>query len=404
MKLEFNRILMLNLLTMLILIISFTNVPVAGKSEFSGTWTNKPHKFASPSPRSASAAAFHPTFALGVMFGGKTNFNYFNETWRYNPQVDAWSLAFPTQAPSKRAYAALTYSNEADLFFLYGGSDGSALADMWTYDLNTNNWTEIFPSNSPSARSTQMVYISVTDQLFIYGGASGVRYGDTWVYDYPNNQWTNLQPATQPLFLNLYGITYDIKYNKVIMFGGFTNGYSSSKTYVYDFDLDDWIDINPPNSPPALKQLQMVYDTNIQKSVLFGGESQEKINDTWVYDYGENMWTLVDVDEMPESRDDHTMIFDSFNNETIMFGGVNSSHDYLNDTWQLTLNEESVTVSSQSSSSVSSTSSTGGVSESDSDSLSILHISSLIFPILAMIIFKMKRKVSSWGLSYRTSI
>jgi hypothetical protein len=92
-------------------------------------------------------------------------------------------------------------------------------------------------------------------------------------------------------------------------------------------------------APGARYETRMVYDTKIQRVVLFGGltavDAGTKVaydlNDTW--EWNGLRWFERFTPVAPPARSSHTMVFDTKRQRTLVFGGKHGN-GYINDTWQ----------------------------------------------------------------------
>ena len=72
----------------------------------------------------------------------------------------------------------------------------------------------------------------------------------------------------------------------------------------------EWVEQNPPESPPARYHASMAYDPAKGKILLFGGSSSgSRTNDTWTYDG--STWTKQSPPESPPAREQASMAYDS---------------------------------------------------------------------------------------------
>jgi hypothetical protein len=65
-------------------------------------------------------------------------------------------------------------------------------------------------------------------------------------------------------------MAYDANADLIILFGGFESSYISD-TWAYDFDSDTWIRTHSGRGPSPRAVPRLVYDTESDRIVLFGG-------------------------------------------------------------------------------------------------------------------------------------
>src|ERR1700753_2369064 len=133
---------------------------------------------------------------------------------------------------------------------------------------------------------------------------------------------------------------------RTVMFGGATLVDSGTKQ-AYQLDRTwEWTGINwvrryPAQSPPGRSAFSMVYDSNADRVIIFGGEIGTSLegNDTWFYK--DNQWTQFFPAQSPPARDFAGAAFDPVRTRIVMFGGsyttilnqVATVNDYY-DTWE----------------------------------------------------------------------
>jgi len=143
------------------------------------------------------------------------------------------------------------------------------------------------PINSPSARTDHvMVYDSNSMKVILYGGSdSGGHFEDTWIYDLTTNSWTQMNPLAKPSKRIGHSMVYDSNSDQVILFGGWNTTHFFADTWVYDLTTNIWMQVNPVNPPSPRNFQSMVCDSNSDRIILFGGSDSPTsyFGDTWIY-------------------------------------------------------------------------------------------------------------------------
>lgn len=200
-------------------------------------------------------------------------------------------------------------------------------------------WVDLKPTgSSPSARNNHaMAYDSAADALIMFGG---VRDGmgalsDTWKYDLAANTWTRLEPSGAiPAGRWGSAMVYDTDRNEIIMFGGWSTR-DNADTWTYDPVADTWASLQSFDTPPAARHSHsMVYDSARARVLLFGGYGVGYLSDLWEYDPAAGVWTeLHPAGTSPAARIGQAMVYDSVRDKVILFGGqLIGGVD--NDTWE----------------------------------------------------------------------
>ena len=299
-----------------------------------------------PSPRGYVSMAYDVESDQIILFGGTTG-NIFlagytdpDDTWAYDVAANKWTQMKPPSGPTGRAAAALAYDAESDRVILFGGSEIDAwdLDDTWAYDYNTNTWTEMAkgPANHLGPR---IAYDAESDRIILFGGynLSGYYYNDTWAYDFNSDTWTEMKPSTSPPGRNYQAIAYDAESDRVLTWGGMglDEKLLAPNVWSYDFNQNMWqeMEIGEGLHPQGADYAAMVYDAKADRTILFGGVSQE--DETWAYDYNTNTWVKLEPSTVPGKLSRHAMAYSTAADRVILFGGQvgSTQFTYTDETW-----------------------------------------------------------------------
>ena len=215
--------------------------------------------------------------------------------------------------------------------------------DLWSYDYSTNTWIQIDDGSGPQGRfNFMMVYIPVHHQLFLFGGFSATdRISDTWMYDITDNRWTRLRHENSPSHRSDAAIAYDPENDVVILTDGYARDDSHPQdTWVYDFETNNWNQMDPEESPLPQYGHHMIYDTRNRMLVMYGGHWSIRGTSThgysdgvWTYDYPTDTWTKIDEATTPPSRYWHSLAYDGDTGRIVVFGGSMAGDVWGGDTW-----------------------------------------------------------------------
>jgi hypothetical protein len=270
-----------------------------------------------PAPRTGMAMTYDVKDKFVLAFGGWNGVRYLNDTWSFTH--DKWVPLSPPVSPTARAGAALAYDKKDGYVVLFGGHDAtSILNDTWKF--SGNSWSLLAPASSPSPRTdASLVYDSVDGYLVLFGGWNGVTtlsstwkfVGGTWSLIVPpaggGGKSTDGAPAggnpsqppgTPPLPPGREdaGMTFDVRDNMVVLFGGLnvSSGGSRYLNDTWDYVGGRWTSLTTAYAPPARSQAVFVFDPIDNYSVLFGGgngSAAVEFDDTWTFVSG--AWTLM---------------------------------------------------------------------------------------------------------------
>jgi hypothetical protein len=154
---------------------------------------------------------------------------------------------------------------------------------------------------APSGRTaTRMVYNTETAHMILFGGTTKVDAGtrqsydlaDTWEWN--GDRWVQLYPAHSPKGRSFHTMVYDSNHDRVLLFGGKSGTATANATQFNDtwsFDGADWTQINTPNAPSTRIYPGSTFDPLRDRMVLFGGttvssdgKTSTNLYDTWEFD------------------------------------------------------------------------------------------------------------------------
>lgn len=200
--------------------------------------------------------------------------------------------------------------------------------------------TEI-PALNPSPRGyVSMAYDSESDKIILYGGQTEGRgitpNGETWAYDVDSNTWTEMKPAISPYEKGAIDLVYDSESDRVILFGG---NWGEKDTWAYDYNTNTWTEM--AEGPADRLGYRAAYDAESDRCILFGGANFSSYpvfyKDTWAYDFNSDTWTEMEPVKRPYARNYHAMAYDAQADRIILFGGGHIQ-DNMGDTWDYDFN------------------------------------------------------------------
>lgn len=216
---------------------------------------------------------------------------------------------------------------------VYGGLQSSPtlnLDETWHFDGTT--WTQLTPATTPPARwGHKMVLDTRRLRIVTFGGRSpavATANNDTWEWD--GFDWQQVFPTVSPSARAFYGMTYDERRGRTVMFG--TQSGTNSETWEYDGAT--WNQVATATIPPGVESPSLVYDKGRGVVVMFGGFNGTPPGTmhgtTWEYDGVD--WTARTLATNPMPRFRHEMVYDDARGRIVMYGGFNAGA--LLDTWE----------------------------------------------------------------------
>jgi hypothetical protein len=162
--------------------------------------------------------------------------------------------------------------------------------------------TEMQPSVSPHGRDSHlMTYDVKADRILTFGGditSDNLIDESLWSYDFNADSWQELKPdeASHPLSRFYSSLAYDTDSDRTILFGGLQLG-KDYGTWAYDYNTNTWQDMKPAEDPGHVQNHYLAYISSIDRVFLFGGDVCVKncnlSNEIWVYDFNANTWENI---------------------------------------------------------------------------------------------------------------
>jgi hypothetical protein len=306
----------------------------------------------SPPPRYGGVMTYDADRGVIVLFGGADTTHYFNDIWEYDG--NSWIEKTPTLSPPARINHGFAFDPARNVSVLFGGTE---TPDTWEWD--GTSWTERVLSAYPPSSGALLAYDtqnnvilnSAGQELWQYNGTNwtlrpgvfpigglvyafaydstrhvGVRTGGTlYTYEYTGTQWLPIYGDNRPLPSAESVMVYQTQRQKTLLFGG-TNG--SRKTW--EWDGTNWIPLEPAHSPIHRTSAAIAYDADRHVVVLFGGKSGGYLSDTWEWDGTD--WNQKTPVHSPPPRHFSRMVYDAQRGVAVLYGGA--TNVMLSDVWE----------------------------------------------------------------------
>jgi hypothetical protein len=308
-----------------------------------------------PEQRMDASAIYDPVRKRMIVFGGKSDQWYRNDTWALTlTGSPTWSpLATTGTPPIGRTAPSAIYDATRDRMVIFGGYDGTnRYHDVWALALSgAMAWTDITPPggilSGPTPRYYHTaIYDPVRDRMLVLGGYDSFYEGDVWALSFSANTWTQLAPAgTGPVALVNHTSIYDPVRDRMLTFGGFDGTHRSDTTWVMTLaGTPTWSRLSPSGTPPlGLTGARGAYDPVRDRLVVSGGYDGSYENAEWALSLsGSPAWnTIVASGAPPTGRASHDAIYDPNGDRMVVFDGTDGPnglvYHLLDDTWSLTL-------------------------------------------------------------------
>jgi len=254
-----------------------------------------------------------------VMFGGESVGVFSGDTYEWNGT--AWQLIAPAGpgTPPARVLHALSYDSNRGVTVLFGGIDfaGNDLDDTWEWNGFAWQLVASGPASPGGARHDHaMAYDANRGRTVLFGGLPPV--GETWEWD--GGAWSPVLTPTVPGNgeRHMHAMVWNTTTQRVMLFGGVD--LLGVHNDLWEYDGLDWQPVIPLSPlPPPAANAQLVYDTNRDVAVLFGGDPNP-FPETWDWDNG-GFWVQHLPPSTPAATTMHAMAFDEARCTTVVYGG-----------------------------------------------------------------------------------
>ena len=251
--------------------------------------------------------------------------------------AQTWTQLSPAAAPTARRAAGADFSILNVGVLLYGGLQSGNVNQSDTWLFQAGNWTQLTPATTPPARwGHRLVYDSRRARLVTFGGRSPTLTAvanDTWEWD--GNDWLQVNTPNSPNPRAFYSMTFDERRGVCVLYGTQSGSTFAGGDQTWEYDGNDWQQITTATTPPGLETPAMTYDHGRGVTVMFGGwngQSPGTLYDTtWEYDGVD--WTQVNTPTRPSPRYRAACTYDRTRGRTVVYGGFGSG-TALQDTWE----------------------------------------------------------------------
>lgn len=301
-----------------------------------------------PAPRTHGTMHYNPILERVILTSGTSCANTWdfndmdlNDVWAFNVEDESWESLGELNVPNP---FNIGYDAESErvIYLTYGP------IETWAFDPTSGEAQNMEPEEMPPDTiislylfGAPLAYDSESDRLILFGGGErpGLNHGETWAYDYNTNTWEHMQPENGPPERAFHSMVYDTESDRVILWGGLQNGGTDTMIWAYDYNTNTWESFENINGPEEhYERFGMVYHQPSDRIFLYSGfregigSDEEFIFDpaTWSYDYNTNTWEEIVTETNPGKRTMYSMAYDENTDKVILFSGEQTSK-YAND-------------------------------------------------------------------------
>lgn len=265
--------------------------------------------------------------------------------WKIGAE-DYWVTLAPFAARIGGSFVADHIQGRGVLFGGYDWTTRSYLNDVWTYSLtNPQGWAPapLGDFQPPNLESPVATWDDKHNRMLVFGGTTdgGVRTNSVYALRDSGGMlvWTPITPSgtPPPPRLGMAG-AYDLVGDRLLVFGGLDGiGFRTGLWQLALTPSPAWTQLFSAGGPTGRSGHSAVYDGPRHRILFFGGDDTlgNYQNETWALNLPGATWSkLTPSGSLPAGRWRHVAVFDSRRSRMLMHGGEVGLSDST-DTWEL---------------------------------------------------------------------
>lgn len=254
----------------------------------SNTWDElTPTAGDAPAPRFTANGIYDAANHQMIIWSGQ-GASFLNDVWAFDLTSNAWSqFSPPDPKPNIRYGTAAIFDPQArDLVTFAGFTDQGRFDDTWRFNIDVEAWTKLPLDSHPEKRCLHTAsYDTQNHRMIVYGGQTNGPRGDIWAFDLNQNQWADLTPNSGPAGRWFTASIYEGREHRFIIFGGNLGGSQTNEVWAFRLNEGNWEQLSPSGELPGAREgAAAIYIEKENRMVVFGGRGASDFNDVWSLD------------------------------------------------------------------------------------------------------------------------
>mmetsp|Transcript_85667 Transcript_85667/g.239358 ORF Transcript_85667/g.239358 Transcript_85667/m.239358 type:complete len:792 (+) Transcript_85667:172-2547(+) len=247
------------------------------------------------------------------LFGGTDGSARQSDVHAYNVETNLWQeiRASGQVAQARSGAQAVLWGGAVWFFGGYTKKDGDYFNDVFKFDLATNHWGSVHALGDVPQKRTDHSVVLFRDSMLVYGGFDGhTRFNDLRELQLRERRWSHITTTRSPTPQSRFGHTAVMYGHSMFVFGGW-DGHDTLQDFLeYDVSSNMWMQVPPRGSPPKARYRHTAVVCG-DAMFTFGGvdKAQYRFPDLHEYSFTLRHWSKVNTTSVaPTARTFHKTI------------------------------------------------------------------------------------------------
>ncbi len=245
---------------------------------------------------------------------------------------ETWSWIPTKSAPSGRFHHAMAYDSFRKQVILFGGEDGFQKWNNETWAWDGKAWTRLHPAHNPPPWVDPGMAFDSWRKRVVLCLRDPRSYSASQTWEWNGKDWIQAKPPLSPKVRSRFGMAFDSRRGKTILVERYPT--PPTPVVVWEWDGKVWTQRKIPFKTPVLVE-GLVYDSSRGRTLLVSKLGGSMV--MWLLD--SSGLTLLSSNLNPPERRDCALVYDSDRDRVVLFGGASVKLPplptvFYEDTWE----------------------------------------------------------------------